>query len=308
MVERMPSFTDLPLVDITVPTDRLRPISEAKVIALMQVIDEGVFLGAITVRRTGQSNTLIDGAHRLEAMRRLGRETVRVDVLACTVSEARQLEITGNILAGMTPVQDAIFLGVYQAEYEKMHPETKRGVAGALARHGLQASNLTFAEVVAETRQIKPRQVQKIVAAGRCLDDAEKKALQTAPHRIAMSEIEKLGKIADAPMRRAVVAGLLAGKSASEAIRAEKTRETGVQTPLKDPVEEAFIVLSKLWSRAPEAAKRRFVREMEPQISMRLIALRDARTVNEKLGLGPDDPNGAVVVDQMAKRMGGTAA
>lgn len=105
MVERMPSITDLPIAEITVPKDRLRPVSEAKVAALMQVIGEGVFLGAITVRRAGKINALIDGAHRLEAMSRLGRETIPADVLTCNASEARRMEITGNITAGMTPIQ-----------------------------------------------------------------------------------------------------------------------------------------------------------------------------------------------------------
>ena len=80
MVKRLPSISELPLSEIVIPADRLRPISEAKVAALMQVIEEGVFLGAITVRRTDKINTLIDGAHRHEAMCRLGRESIRADV------------------------------------------------------------------------------------------------------------------------------------------------------------------------------------------------------------------------------------
>ncbi len=265
-MKALPTFTDLPIAEITVPKDRLRPISEAKVAALMQVIGEGVFLGAITVRRAGKLNTLIDGGHRLEAMSRLGRETIRTDVLECSASEARLLEVTGNLTAGMTPVQDAIFLGVYQAEYEKLHPETKGGVAGALARHGLQTSNLTFAEVIAETRQIKPRQVQKIIAAGRALTRDERDALQSVQHRIAISEIEKLGKIGDQPLRTRAVAALVEGQKVAAALRAAKA-EAGDVSPIKDPVEVAFIALSKAWARAPMAAKRRFFHEHSTEIA-----------------------------------------
>lgn len=254
MVERMPSITDLPIAEIVVPKDRLRPVSEAKVAALMQVIGEGVFLGAITVRRSGKVNTLIDGAHRLEAMRRLERVTIPADVLTCNAGEARRLEITGNITAGMTPLQDAIFLGVYQDEYEKLHPETKGGVAGALARHGLQTTNLTFAKLIAETRQISPRQVQRVVAAGRALGRDERDALQAVSHRIAISEIEKLGKIGDQPLRDLAVEALLEGKKVAAALKAAKG-----EAPAKDPVEEAFIALSKAWARAPMAAKKRFL-------------------------------------------------
>lgn len=267
MTERMPSITELAVADIVVPKDRLRPISEAKVAALMQVIGEGVFLGAITVRRVGKTNTLIDGAHRLEAMRRLGLKLIRVDVLDCNAGEARRLEITGNITAGMTPLQDAIFLGVYQAEYEKLHPETKRGVAGALAKHGLQAANLQFADLIAETRQITPGQVVRIISAGRKLGRDERDALQAASHRIAISEIEKLGKIGDAPLRSRAVASLLDGKTVSDAVRAAKAEANGEAPAIKDPVEQAFIVLSKAWSRAPLAAKRRFFHEHSAEIA-----------------------------------------
>lgn len=258
-MKALPTFTDLPIAEITVPKDRLRPISEAKVAALMQVIGEGVFLGAITVRRAGKVNTLIDGGHRLEAMRRLGRETIRADVLECNASEARQLEVTGNLTAGMTPIQDAIFLGVYQQEYEKLHPETKGGVAGALARHGVQRANPHFAELVAETRQITPGQVRRIIAAGRSLTRDERDALQSVSHRIAISEIEKLGKIGDQPLRARAVEALLEGKKVAAAIRAAKAEESGLEGVVKDPVEEAFIALSKAWARAPMAAKKRFL-------------------------------------------------
>ncbi len=267
MVERMASFKDLPIADIVVPNDRLRPISEAKVVALMVVIEQSVYLGAITVRRVGKVNILIDGAHRLEAMRRLGREIINADVLDCTAGEARRMEITGNILAGMTPIQDAIFLGVYQVEYEKLHPETKRGTVGAMAKHGLQQQNSSFAELIAETRQITPRRVRQIVAAGRYLSVEERAALQAASHRIPLDDIEKLGKMQFEADRAAVVAGLLAGKSASETIRAQKALKAGVQPTLKDPVDTAFLALTALWSRVPKGAKRRFVDELAQELA-----------------------------------------
>jgi len=266
MVDRLSSITSLPIAEITVPKDRLRPISEAKVAALMQVIGEGVFLGSITVRRAGKVNTLIDGAHRLEAMRRLERETIPADVLTCNAGEARRLEITGNITAGMTPIQDAIFLGVYQEEYEKLHPETKGGVAGALARHGLQGKNSSFAEVIAEARQITPRQVRSIIAAGRNLSRDERDALQSVGHRIAISEVEKLGKIGDQPLRARAVEALLEGKKVAAAIKAAKA-DAGEEPTVKDPVEGEFLALSKAWARASMAAKRRFFHEHSTEIA-----------------------------------------
>lgn len=271
-VKKLPTFTALEIGDITVPETRLRPVSEAKVTALMQVIEAGVFLGAVTVRRVGTVNTLIDGAHRLEAMKRLGRDTIAVDVLDCTAAEARQMEITGNLTAGMTPIQDAIFLGVYQEEYEKRHPETRRGVAGGLARQGGNSTNfehipnLSFAELVAETRQITPRQVQRVVAAGRALTVAERAALQSVPHRIAISEIEKLGKIGEDGQRARAVGSLLAGKRVADALRAGKTGAKDAETGDDAKVEAAFKALSTAWNRSPMAARRRFVDGIRAEI------------------------------------------
>lgn len=265
-VKKLPTFTALPVAEITVPETRLRPVSEAKVAALMQVIGAGVFLGAITVRRAGTVNTLIDGAHRLEAMTRLGRDTIAVDVLECTAAEARQMEITGNLTAGMTPIQDAIFLGVYQEEYEKLHPETKRGVAGALAKQGVQGKNSSFADLIAESRQITPRQVRNVIAAGRALTVAERAALQAVPHRIAISEIEKLGKIGEDGQRARAVGSLLAGKRVADALRAEKAGAKDAEAADDAKVEAAFKALSTAWNRAPKAARRRFVDGIRAEI------------------------------------------
>jgi ParB family chromosome partitioning protein len=265
-VKKLPTFTALQIRIITVPETRLRPVSEAKVTALMQVIGAGVFLGAITVRRVGTENVLIDGAHRLEAMARLGRDTIAVDVLDCTAAEARQMEITGNLTAGMTPIQDAIFLGVYQDEYEKLHPETKRGVAGGLARQGQQHASAHFAELVAETRQISPGQVRRVIAAGRALTVAERAALQAVPHRIAISEIEKLGKIGEDGQRARAVGSLLAGKRVADALRAEKAGAKDAEAADDAKVEAAFKALSTAWNRSPKAARRRFVDGIRAEI------------------------------------------
>jgi ParB family chromosome partitioning protein len=177
------------------------------------------------------------------------------------------LEVTGNLTAGMTPVQDAIFLGVYQAEYEKLHPETKGGVAGALAKNGLQRTNLSFAEVVAEQRQVSDRTIRRVIAAGRALTRQERDALQASPHRIAISEIEKLGKIGDQPLRARAVEALLEGKKVATAIKAAKAEANGEAPPVKDPVEEAFTALCKAWARAPMAAKRKFFHAHSKEIA-----------------------------------------
>ena len=183
-------------------------------------------------------------------------------------------------------------------------------MAGALARHHATDS-MAVASFVASTAEkfgLSERHVRRLVEAGEKLG-VDSARLRNIPRAVTLKDLIEISKVGQPTERDAIVDALQSGtaKSAAEARRAWKARETGLKTPVKDPVEESFMALAKLWSRAPEAAKRRFVREMEPQLSMRLIALRDAAKVNEKLGLEADNPKGAAVVNKMAKRLGGGA-
>ena len=270
VIKRMPTLTSLPVADIEVPADRLRIVGEAKVLALMEVIPVYGFIGQITVRRAGKKNTLIDGAHRLEAMRRLKIETIPAEVLDCNMAEARQLEITGNLMAGMTPLQDAIFLAEWQRQYEEMHPETRRGVPGGMARQGQQENLSSFAAVIAQTRQITPRQVNKIVAAARRLDHSERVALQASPNKLPLKEIEALGKINDPEARAQVIRMLSLGDqtttSAARRRYAEETGEAPVQAPDVTRDDKALQLLRDGWNRCSAAVRRKFATEFGNEI------------------------------------------
>lgn len=273
MISRKASLSELAIGDIEITSDRLRIISEAKVVALVDVITEFGFLGQITVRRVSGIYRLINGAHRLEAMRRLGRETIPAEIVECNNDEALQLEISTNLVAGMTPLQDAIFLAEWQQTYEKLHPETKAGMAGALAKHGMQGDDeqvenglqrnfSSFAEVVAESRQITARQVRKVTAAARKLTPQERVTLQSATTRVSLADIEVIGKIGDPDERSMVVLILSAGnaKSAAEARRTLRV-ENGVEAPVQDPIEQQLKALKTAWSRASAAARRRWLED-----------------------------------------------
>ena len=262
----MPSFADLPVEAIVVPADRLRVLSEAKVAALMGLIDDGVFVGRITVRRAGKANTLIDGAHRLEAMRRLGRATIPVDVLECSLREARALEISGNLTAGMTPLQDAIFLAAWQKHYEAEHPEAAAGMAGALAKHGqrdsVQRANMRvagFAALVAEARKITPQQVRKITAAARALSREEATVLQGATVKLPMADVMGLQKIVDPDERAHVIEALADGKKLAAARRAWATRNGPVEGPAEPAPKPDLKALLSAWDRASLEARLAFL-------------------------------------------------
>jgi len=269
VAELLKTITDLPLTEITL-AHRLRPVSDAAVTALMQVIEEHGFTVPVIVRRTRPGFRLIDGAHRVAAMERLGRETIPVRAYTCTDAEARVLETTQNLAgAAMSPLDDAMFLAAYSAAYEELHPETRAGVAGGLARQGLATELSSFAEIIAEKRAITPRQVRKIVAAGRRISWDEAGYLRCIPRKLALKDIIDLGRIGNSDERSSVISMMIAeeAKTVSAARKMFKTREEGVSLAVKDPAEEGFIALLKLWGRLPKAAKRRFVAGVFEELS-----------------------------------------
>lgn len=283
MITVHPATTELAIEKITVRKDRLRPVSEATVTVLAQVIEDHGFTVPILVRKTRKDHVLIDGAHRLETMKRMGRESIPCVCVSCTDTEARALESSQNLAgASLSPLDDAVFLAAYSDAYQELHPETAPGVAGGLARQGLASELSSFAETIAEKRSITPRQVQKIAKAGRAIRRQEVDHLRGAPRKVTLADIEAIGKI-DCPEERAQVVFRLSCGNAKSAAQARKSlrAENGETTPIEDPVNVAFKALVKAWSRAPMAAKKRFLLERAQEV----------REAQAKDGPAPDAPS-----------------
>lgn len=260
MADFMSSISELPVADIEEGT-RLRPVSQAAVTVLMQVIQEHGFTVPIVVRKVKTYYILIDGAHRLEAAKRLGMTMIPVRVYACTNVEARAMETTQNLAgASLSPLDDAVFLAAYSKAYEEMHPETVRGMAGALAKHGSATELSSFADVIAEKRSITPRQVRKIVAAGHKITAQDAEELRRAAKKITLKDIECIGKIADVSERSQVIARLSGGtaKSASDARRQINAKPGDAHVSDAD---KKLRALQDAFARAPLAARRAFVAE-----------------------------------------------
>jgi len=213
----------------------------------------------VLVRKTRKGFVLVDGANRLAVMTELGAAIIPVVAISCRDDEARALEASQNLAgAGMTPVDDAIFLAAYSEAYGDLHPETRAGVAGGLARQGLATELSSFAETIAEKRAITVRQVRKIARAGRSISRNEADQLRAAPKRVTLADLQMLGKIADPDERVAVVEALAEGRKASAARKAYLAAKNGAAPSVKDPAEDGFKALIALWGRVPKASKRRF--------------------------------------------------
>jgi ParB family chromosome partitioning protein len=256
-------------VSEVVTHSRLRPISKAGVESLIASINEtGVMKDAIHVRKKRDGSLhLIAGGHRTEAARRLGWDEIEAKVWTDVSDDwARLMEIDDNLAgAEMNALDTAVFLATRKAVYERLHPETKAGVAGGLARQGSASELSSFADATAEKFNMTARQVQKIVAAGTRLGPDEVAKLRAAPRAVTLKDLIEISKISHPPERYAVVRHLSEGaaKSAADARRLIKPTDTG---PAKDPVDEAFKAGLTWWKRAPMAARRRMVAALEADL------------------------------------------
>ncbi len=248
---------------------RLRPVAEASVQALMHVIGEHGFTVPILLRKMRGQLRLIDGAHRLTAMQRLGMASIPAMIIECTSEEARALEAAQNLAgASMSPLDDALFLAAYAQAYEVLHPETRNGVVSALARQGIRTELSSFCDVIAEKRAITTRQVRKIVAAGRKISRQEADHLRDAPRKVTLKDVEDIGKIGDEAERIQVVLKLAGGNAkTAAAARRQYRADTGGEERAPNPKDAAFNTLLNAWKRAPLSVRKMFCHEMAREVS-----------------------------------------
>lgn len=263
---------------------RLRPVSSAGVESLIASIAEvGVMKDAIHVRQRKDGKlVLIAGGHRLEAAKRLGWQEIEAKVWTDVTDDwARLMEIDDNLAgAEMNALDTAVFLAERKRVYEKLHPETRAGVAGALHKNcATELSSVAcFAAATAEKFGMTDRQVRKIVAAGGALEAEEIRLLRGAPKPVTLADLTVLAKIGAMEERRSVVLKLFGGKAKSAAnARKDLAYEEGrsFKVPVT-PEDRAFQVLVDAWTRAPKAARRMFVDEYGEELAK---LLPDARAV-----------------------------
>lgn len=249
---------------------RLRPVSEAGVESLLASIAEtGVMKDPVDLRRKKDGSLhLMAGAHRVEAARRLGWEDLPAKVWTNVTDDwARLIEIDDNLAgAELCPLDTAVFLAARKQVYEKLHPETRRGVAGALARW--DASDIvSFASSTAEKFGLSRRHVERLIAIGERISPAELAHLRQAQAPVQLKDLTYLAKLGDPSERADVVLRLGTGNAKSAAAARKSLRvEAGLEAPVKDPEDRAYLALAKAWTRAGATARKRFMRDFHKEI------------------------------------------
>ncbi len=272
MIDRPAPVLQLVVLADVKSSERLRPVSDAGVQSILASVAEiGRIKDPIHVRKSKKGLTLLAGGHRLAAYAAMGVTEAEAWVWnGITDDQARLIEIDDNLAgAEMGPLDTAVFLAERKRVYERLHPETKRGVAGALARHSATdiESVASFVTTTAEKFGMSARHVYRMVAAGEKLG-VDSARLRGAPRPITLKDLIEISKVGEVTERYAIIDALIEGKakSAGDARRVWKAKESGLEGVVKDPVEEAFIALSKAWARAPMAAKKRFLLQHRSEV------------------------------------------
>lgn len=251
----------IPLDDIVVG-HRLRRVSDAQVENLLLMAEDTGITTPIHVRKVDGRYELIDGAHRLEAARRLGLTEIAALVRECRQDEARAMEASNNLgAATMSPLQRIVFAASWERDYYTLHPDRKPGVFKGNRHTGkLVTDQKSVTSAMAESFGVDERHVFRMLAAGRRLSPEEIEALDGAQKPVSLEILRDLAKVSDAEERREVVQRIAAGaKSVAVARQALRAERGEVSSPPEPSVDAQFKALSTLWSRTGAAARRRFV-------------------------------------------------
>lgn len=260
--------------------NRLRAVSHSQVQNLILMAQDTGITTPIHVRKTKDGYELIDGAHRLAAAHELEHDDIAALLVECRQDEARAMEASNNLgAARMSPLQTAVFVASWKRDYYVMHPDRKPGVfkgnqhTGSLVTDIMSPTRnsggkvvtdtMSLTTVVADSFGISERHAHRVLAVGEHLQPDEIALLDAPGVRVGLADLAVLSKISEPADRADVLAGLVKPKpvSASKGWAAVKASKRGVQPIVKDKFEEAFRALRLLWSRAPKAAKQRFVDE-----------------------------------------------
>jgi ParB family chromosome partitioning protein len=210
---------------------RMRPLGD--VTPLAQSMAEIGLLHPIVITA---NNRLVSGLHRLEAARRLGWSTIEATVVDADDLHAELAEIDENLVRlNLTALEKATHIARRKAIYEALHPEARRGVAGAAKRWRSDASetvSVAFSEETASKTGQTERTVQLYAKVGESVPDDVKEAIAQTPIADNLRELVMLSRLAP-DEQRAVAAKLAAGEAPTVkvAVRLQRREEMAGQAP-----------------------------------------------------------------------------
>ncbi len=128
------------LIDEIIFDDKEVEIDQEKVESLAESIKQVGLINPITVTKDGH---IVAGRHRLAACKLLGMTDVPVTIIDKSELETELVEIDENLIRKeLHYLEKAELLARRKEIYEQLYPETKQGVAGAIAKYKKEKSDI----------------------------------------------------------------------------------------------------------------------------------------------------------------------
>jgi ParB family transcriptional regulator, chromosome partitioning protein len=247
--------------------ERLRSLNQDAVTFLADSIKYYGLINPITVREQSDGQyMLIAGNHRLEATKSLGKTSIEVKIVSQSELESKLLEIDENLFrAELSKLDRGDHFLKRKLIYEELHPETKKGVAGAMAKHGSANDNLSFAEDTAKKMGGSLKTIERDVARARKITKKVKDLIRDKPE-ISDSgvELDVLADLSESDQKK-VVEQVLNNKADSIRMAAKsliKSSSSGVSAT--DPITR----LKKLWKDMGPKPQKEFLKWGKSNLSI----------------------------------------
>lgn len=247
--------------------ERLRRADAARVAAIADSIAEIGLMTPVSVweaptftdGKPGTVYELVAGLHRLEAVKSLGLAEIDADVIGLDEFRRQLWEVDENLCrAELDPAMRAKFTARRKELYEYLHPETRRGVAGAEAKHGRATANLAFAAATAEATGQSERSVQRDAERGEKVADDVLDMLAGRPEATG-AVLDRLKRLPP-EQQRAQVKALLAGRIPKPV------------PPARDPhndyevTQKQLDALMRAWNAAGPEARQQFLERVDQPV------------------------------------------
>jgi len=223
-----------------------------------------------------QETHLVAGGHRIRAAQLLGWDQIPATVVDLDEMRRELWEIDENLCrAELSAGEEAKCVARRKAIYESLYPETKKGVAGARAKHGHANDKMSFAADTAKRTRKSKRHVQRAARrghtiAGDVLTSVNGTPMDKATHldaivklshddqRRAVAMVQE-GHAADLPAAKAALQGQLrAPANVVPVLKPVANLPRSESDTVIDAIAQHVATLISAWEAAPPEARERF--------------------------------------------------
>lgn len=150
-------------------------------------------IGLINAIVLTPSFELVAGRHRLEACKQIGWDEIPVNIVTLDELRMRLAAIDEDLIRKqLTALEEAEFLSERKDIYIKLHPETIRGLSGALGKHGGARDKKSFANDVASKTGQSGRNVNRKIYLVKALYQEIRDLIRNTKIADSMTEMKKL--------------------------------------------------------------------------------------------------------------------